>query len=96
MIDTTSLPLRLRRNLRQATLGKLRRQPLLIFGMVALMAIAIPARALSVLLLPTTAQFGDTLSVVIEKSSTTNSTHTDKFRKKPYQPLPNTTGNVRS
>jgi murein DD-endopeptidase MepM/ murein hydrolase activator NlpD len=97
VIDTTSLPVRLRRNLRLATLGKLRRQPLLIFGMVvALMAIAIPARALSVRLLPTTAQLGDTISVVIEQSSTTNSAPTVKLGKKTYQAFPTSTGNFRA
>lgn len=96
MIDTTSLPLRLRR-LRRATLGKLPRQPLLIFGMVvALIAIAIPARALNVRLSPTTAQLGDTISVVIEQSSTTNSAPTVKFGKKTYQAFQTTSGNFRA
>lgn len=96
IFDTNSLPLRLRQNLRQATLGKLRRQPLLIFGMVALMAIAIPARALSVRLSPTTAQLGDTISVVVEQSSTTNSAPTVKLGKKTYPTFPTSTGNFRA
>ncbi|MGC1394895.1 MAG: M23 family peptidase, partial [Coleofasciculaceae cyanobacterium] len=96
MIDTNSLPLRLRR-LRRATLGKLPRQSLLIFGMVvALIAIAIPAKALSVRLSPTTAQLGDTISVVIEQNSTTNSAPTVKLGQKAYPAFQTTSGNFRA
>ena len=97
IFDTTSLPLRPRRNLLLAALGKLPRQSLLILGMVvALMAIAIPARALSVRLSPTTAQLGDTISVVIEQSPTTNSAPTVKLGQKTYPAFPTNSGNFRA
>lgn len=80
-----------------AMMVKRRRQPLLIVGtIVALVAIAIPARALSVRLSPTTAQLGDTISVVIEQTQTTNSTPTVKLGQKTYPAFPTSTGNFRA
>lgn len=97
IFDTTSLPLRPRRNLLLAALGKLPRQPLLILGMVvALMAIAIPARALSVRLSPTTAQLGDTISVVIEQSPTISNAPTVKLGQKTYPAFKTNSGNFRA
>lgn len=97
MIDTNSLLLRLRRNWQRAALGKLPRQPLLMLGMVvALIAIAIPAKALSVRLSPTTAQLGDTISVVIEQNSTTNSAPTVKLDQKAYPAFKTNSGNFRA
>ncbi len=97
IFDTTSLPLRPCRNFLVAALGKLRRQPLLILGMVvAIIAIAIPAKALSVRLSPMTAQLGDTISVVIEQSQTTNSTPTVKLGQKTYPAFPTNSGNFRA
>lgn len=74
-----------------------RRQPLfLIIGtIVALVAIAIPAKALSVRLSPTTAQLGDTISVTVGQS-TTNSPPTVKLGQTTYPAFPISTGNFRA
>lgn len=95
IFDTTSLPSRLRQNFFVAKFGKLRSQTLLVGIVVALIAIAIPARALSVRLSPTTAQLGDTISVVIEQSPT-SSTPTVKLGQKTYPAFKTNSGNFRA
>ncbi|MDP8965331.1 MAG: M23 family metallopeptidase [Cyanobacteriota bacterium] len=64
--------------------------------LVALMAIAIPARALQVRLSPATAKLGDTLSVVVQQSPTLSSTPTVKIGNKSYPTFPVGSGSFRA
>jgi murein DD-endopeptidase MepM/ murein hydrolase activator NlpD len=68
----------------------------LVLGIVALVTIAVPARALQVRLSPTTAQLGDTLSVVIQQSPTTSSAPTVKIGQKSYPTFATGSGNFRA
>jgi murein DD-endopeptidase MepM/ murein hydrolase activator NlpD len=63
---------------------------------VALMAIAVPARALQVRLSPTTAQLGDTVSVLVEQSPSISSTPTVKVGQKTYPTFVSGKGNFRA
>jgi murein DD-endopeptidase MepM/ murein hydrolase activator NlpD len=84
-------------HLRSRLIVQRHRQSLLIVGMiVALIAIAIPAKALSVRLSPTSAQLGDTISVIIGQNQATNSPPTVKLGQKTYPAFPTSNGNFRA
>lgn len=99
---TTPSQLRPRRSWRRTAMLWIRRQrpnwvlTSLVLGIVALVTIAVPARALQVRLSPTTAQLGDTLSVVIQQSSTTSSAPTVKIGQKTYPTFVTGSGNFRA
>lgn len=63
---------------------------------VALIAIAVPARALQVGLSPNTLQLGDTLTVIIEQSATINSAPSVKVGQKSYPAFVTKSGNFRA
>ncbi len=100
---TTPSQSRPRRNLFSAAIGWWRRQringlriSLALSTIVALIVIAVPARALQVSLSPTTAQLGDTLSVVVQQSPTISSTPTVKMNGKTYPTFQTSSGNFRA
>jgi murein DD-endopeptidase MepM/ murein hydrolase activator NlpD len=103
LFDTPPSQLRLRRRFFSNLIGWLRRQPrkwgrtsLALGIIVALIAIAIPARALTVRLSPTTAQLGDTISVFVQQSPTVNSTPTVKLGQKTYPTFQTSSGYFRA
>lgn len=63
---------------------------------VALIVIAVPARALQVRLLPSSPQLGDTLSLVVQQSPTVSSTPTVKIGQKTYPTYAIGSGNFRA
>jgi murein DD-endopeptidase MepM/ murein hydrolase activator NlpD len=63
---------------------------------VALVAIAVPARALQVRVSPSNPQLGDTISVVVQQNPTTNSAPTVKIGQKTYPTFVTSSGNFRA
>lgn len=72
-------------------------RPSLALGLiVALIAIAVPARALQVGLSPSNVQLGDTLTVVIQQSATISSAPSVKVGQKTYPTFVTKSGNFRA
>ncbi|NEQ22802.1 MAG: M23 family peptidase, partial [Microcoleus sp. SIO2G3] len=63
---------------------------------IAIVAVAVPVRAVQVSLSPTNPQLGDTLSVVVQQSPTLNSTPTVKMGGKTYPTHITNSGNFRA
>lgn len=63
---------------------------------IAIVAVAVPVRAVQVSLSPTNPQLGDTLSVVVQQSSTLNSTPNVKMGGKTYPTFITNSGNFRA